>query len=214
MGRAFRPRQARAATAARAGRGRVVVHRDAAAPYSRPMPGCAAAFLATVAVGSADLPWDQMRDTPGIPRLPEARPTLEVLALRELTGWVPCAGTSPTSPTSSSPVPRAGPRTGLAAAGELPHQRGPRHHPQRGMVAPPVRRARSRRTVVDPQREPPVLGGPTSGATAPGLYGRRWVASFGDDLVDDAVDVGARTPCAERWYPSGATQPHAPVGDN
>ena len=93
-----------------------------------------------------DLPWDEMPDTPGVPRDREVRPSLdEVLALRRdrmaTVRTVIDGLTDESLAADTEPVEGAG----LAAAAELPGARVPADRPQRGVVPPAVRRAGPRR---------------------------------------------------------------------
>ena len=90
-----------------------------------------------------DLPWDEMPDTPGVPRDREVRPSLDVvLDLRRgrmATVRQVIEGLTGTS-LDSRTEPVDGTR--MAAAAQLPGPRVPADRPQRGVGAPPVRRAR------------------------------------------------------------------------
>ena len=91
-----------------------------------------------------DLPWDEMPDTPGIPRDREAvRPSTRCWRCAT-TGWRPCARWSTSSPTSRWRRTPSRSTAGLATAGELPGPRVPARRPQRGVASPAVRRARPR----------------------------------------------------------------------
>jgi hypothetical protein len=79
-----------------------------------------------------DLPFDEMPDEPSIPRDRGARPSLDqVLALRADRSHRRAAGRPD----------RTGPGAGLPGAGELPRTPLPAGHPERGVAAPPLRRA-------------------------------------------------------------------------
>ena len=92
-----------------------------------------------------DLPWDEMPDTPGVPRDRDARPTLdEILQLRrDRMATARDRHRRPDRRVAARPH-RAGRRARVAASHQLPGARMRPVHPQRGMGTPPLRRARPR----------------------------------------------------------------------
>ncbi len=88
------------------------------------------------------LPWDEMPDTPGVPRDRAARPSLDaVLELRrDRMATVRRVIEGLTRRVAGRPH-RAGRGAGLAAAAELSGTRVPADRPERGMAPPAVRRA-------------------------------------------------------------------------
>ncbi|MEJ7707639.1 MAG: DinB family protein [Nocardioidaceae bacterium] len=75
----------------------------------------------SVAVGSLDLPWDEMPDTPGVPRDRNARPSLDmVLELRRDRMATVREVVDGLTDESLDGRHRAGRRPGLAGAAQLP----------------------------------------------------------------------------------------------
>ena len=92
-----------------------------------------------------DLPWDEMPDTPGVPRDRAARPSLDAVlelrrdrmsTVRQVIEGLTAESWTPRPNRSRDP---AGPAAQLPGAGM------PAGHPQRGVGAPAVRRAGLRR---------------------------------------------------------------------
>ena len=89
-----------------------------------------------------DLPWDEMPDTPGVPRDRDVRPSLDVVLelRRDRMSTVREVVDGLTDETLVQPY-RAGRRSGVAGVPQLPGAGVPVDHPQRGMGAPALRRA-------------------------------------------------------------------------
>ena len=88
-----------------------------------------------------DLPWDEMRDTPGVPRDRDVRPSLDVVLelRRDRMSTVREVVDGLTEETLDRD--RAGRRSGVAGVPQLPGPGMPVDHLQRGMGAPALRRA-------------------------------------------------------------------------
>ena len=90
-----------------------------------------------------DLPWDEMPDTPGVPRDRAARPSLDaVLALRRDRMATVRQVVDGLTDESLAGQHHAGRGTRLAPPRSYPVRECLRIGPQRGVGAPPLRRAR------------------------------------------------------------------------
>ena len=89
------------------------------------------------------LQWDEGDDMPGVPRDRDVRPSLDVVLelRRDRMSTVAAAARRPDRRVAQRGH-HAGRRSRLAAPPQLPGARVPADRPQRGMVPPPVRRAR------------------------------------------------------------------------